>query len=145
MSNPTSPRLGYTGPPLSGPGLITSNSNIIKPKLLSDELFNKWYDTVHIPDVLATGAVTAAYRFRNADQEAQKPYLAVYFVPDLAITQSEAFKSIPMTHDLLPNGASIHTLVHFDTRFYSFTQEDVKEELESGTQAQSSYINLAHP
>jgi hypothetical protein len=133
MSESSSPRLGYSGPPLSGPGLITSYSNITKPEILSDSLFNTWYNTVHIPDVLATGAVSAAYRFRQADPESPKPYAAVYLVRDLAAIESKAFKSIPMTHPSLPNGASIHTLAHFDTRFYSLTQEHVKEEQEPGT------------
>lgn len=136
MADPSSSRLGYTGPALSGPGLITSYSNITKPEILSDPLFNTWYNTVHIPDVLATGAVTAAYRFRQADPDSPKPYMAVYFVPDLAAVESEAFKGIPMTHSLLPDGASIHTLAHFDTRFYSLTQEHVRDEQESGRQMQ---------
>lgn len=126
-------RLAHSGPPLSGPGLITSYSNITKPEVLSDDLFNTWYNTVHIRDVLATGAVSAAYRFRQADPESPKPYIAVYFVPDLAAIESESFKNIPMTHLSLPDGASIHTLAHFDTRVYSLTQEHGKEEQEPGT------------
>jgi hypothetical protein len=132
MSEPASSRLAYTGLPLSGPGLITSYSNITKSEILSDSLFNTWYNTVHIPDVLATGAVASAYRFRQADPKSPKPYMAVYLVPDLAAIECEAFKSIPMSHPLLPDGANIHTLAHFDTRFYSFTQEHVKDEQQPG-------------
>lgn len=132
MSNPP-PRPGYSGPPLSGPGLITSYSNITKPEILSDSVFNTWYNTVHIPDVIATGAVVVAYRFRQADMEAPKPYMAAYLVPDLAAIGSEAFKNIPMSHPMLPGGASIHTMAHFDTRIYSLIQEHEKEEQEPGT------------
>ncbi|RDI79248.1 hypothetical protein Vi05172_g10704 [Venturia inaequalis] len=125
-------RIAHSGSSLSESGLITSYSNITKPKVLSDDQFNTWYNTVHIPDVLSTGAVTTAYRFRQADPESSKPYMAIYFVPDLAAIESKAFKNISMTHSSLPDGASIHDLAHFDTRIYSFTQEYVNEEQEPG-------------
>lgn len=126
-------RLAHHDPPLPGPGLITSYSNITKPEVFSDDLFDTWYNTVQIPDILSTGAVTAAYRFRQANLESPKPYMTVYFVPDLTAIETEAFKNISMTHSSLPDGASIHTLAQFDTRMYSLTQEHVKEEQESGT------------
>ncbi|QDS70905.1 hypothetical protein FKW77_006333 [Venturia effusa] len=130
MAKASSSPLVIPGISLTGPGLITSHSNITKPEAFSDDQFNTWYNNVHIPDVLATGAVTAAYRFHHADPESPKPYMAVYFVPDLSAIQSEGFQSIPMTHSSLPDGVSMHALAHFDTRIYSFTQEHVKDEQE---------------
>jgi hypothetical protein len=40
-----------------------------------DAEFNRWYDTMHIPDLLNTGVFTAAYRFIELDG---RRYLAIY-------------------------------------------------------------------
>jgi hypothetical protein len=120
----TSPkRVPYSGPKLSGPGVIISASRITKPNELSDVVFNKWYNEVHIQDVLATGGVTRAARFREANPKATAPYLAIYTIPDLSIIESEEFKKVPMTHESLPGGGNVHSFVNFDTRFYSLIQE----------------------
>jgi len=46
-----------------------------------DDEFNRWYDEVHIPEILALGPFTAAQRFRIADSpgfEQKHRYLAIY-------------------------------------------------------------------
>ena len=41
--------------------------------------FNAWYDDVHVPDILSTGAYYSAVRYENTDTESGGPrYLAVY-------------------------------------------------------------------
>ena len=41
--------------------------------------FNRWYDTVHLPDILAARVATHATRFENADPQPDEPtYLALY-------------------------------------------------------------------
>lgn len=124
-----SQRTAYSGPPPSGSGIFLSLSKITNHELLSDELFNKWYDEVHLRDVLATGKITRAYRFRNKSPDAERPYLALYICPDMSCIAGEEVKNIPMHSDLLPQGKSIHDLANFDTRFYNTTQEFVKEQL----------------
>jgi hypothetical protein len=119
-------------PKLSGPGIIVSASHILKPDLLSESLFNKWYDEAHVGHVIATGGVPRATRFRDANPEAKNQYLCIYEVPDLAIATSDAFKSIPMTHEMLPNGANIHDLANFDTRFYELVQTDESSSKQDG-------------
>lgn len=43
------------------------------------EEFNRWYEDVHIPDILDTGAFHTAYRYESLDPEATKAkYLAIY-------------------------------------------------------------------
>ena len=116
-------RTTYNGPALSGPGIFCSTSKIIKPEQLSDATYNKWYNEVHIRDVLATGGVSAAFRFKNANPNADRKYMALYLVPDLAVVQSEKFKAIPMTSDLMLNGGSCHEFIDFDTRFYKLEQD----------------------
>ncbi len=47
-----------------------------------DEEFNRWYDEIHLPEVLALPAFSAAQRFRLADAqmfpEQRFRYLAIY-------------------------------------------------------------------
>ncbi|KAF2665012.1 hypothetical protein BT63DRAFT_464295 [Microthyrium microscopicum] len=110
--------------PLSGPGILISASHIIKPSELSDEAFNKWYNEVHIPDVLATGGVSRATRFRNASSKATEKYLVIYEVDDLSVIASERFKNIPFKHKMLPGGGDIHDFVNMEIRFYKKIQTD---------------------
>lgn len=105
---------------MSGPGLIWSNSKITAPETLSSELFERWYDQKHIPDVMGAraGGVVAAWRYKCLDPDRDTPYLTLYNVPDLEVVTTEEFKAIPMTSEMLPSDASIHTMALFDTRFY---------------------------
>jgi|SRR5579875_91783 len=47
-----------------------------------EEEFNRWYDTVHVPDVLAAEGVVAAQRFKLAGRPPENApnvqYLAIY-------------------------------------------------------------------
>jgi hypothetical protein len=122
-------RLAYSGTPPSGPGIFASLSKITDDSL-SDDVFNKWYNEVHIPDVIETGCITKAYRYRNKNPNAERPYLAIYTCPDMSVIAGEKMKGIPMTSDVLPGRKSCHDVASFDTRFYSTTQEILKERVE---------------
>ena len=44
-----------------------------------EEEFNRWYEDIHIPDILDTGAYHRAYRYESLDPETTKAkYLAIY-------------------------------------------------------------------
>ena len=46
-----------------------------------DEAFNRWYDDVHMPDVLALPGFLSCQRFRVIDASASRPrYIACYEV-----------------------------------------------------------------
>lgn len=46
---------------------------------LTDAEFNRWYDTVHIPDVLKTPGFVSASRFQHANpKEGEARFLALY-------------------------------------------------------------------
>ena len=60
-------------------GLLTVFTQCTDPAREAD--YNKWYDTVHLPDVLETPGVTAGYRLVGVDGEDRKN-VAVYEVPD---------------------------------------------------------------
>ncbi|KAF2112091.1 hypothetical protein BDV96DRAFT_649452 [Lophiotrema nucula] len=129
MSNPN--RTAYTGPPLKGPGIMWVNS-VPKPPL-SDEAFNRWYEEVHIPDIIraksGNDGCIAAWRFKCQDPARRRPYLALYSVPDISFVQSPEFGRISQYHHSLPEGGPSQKFVDFDTRFYQRVQVFEKPEM----------------
>ncbi|KAF2496741.1 hypothetical protein BU16DRAFT_507377 [Lophium mytilinum] len=127
MANPN--RTVYSGPPLSGPGILWINSKITAPDKLSPELFKTWYEEAHIPDIIGAkkGSVLAAWRYQCANPERPAPYLALYSIPDLAFLQTAEFRAVPMVHEMLPEGGPIHKFANFDTRYYKKIQVFEKE------------------
>ncbi len=66
--------------------------------LTREAAFNRWYDEVHVPDVLAPGTFYRATRFRALDSSPLAHYLAIYETdaPDpVAAHQAVAAKSDP--------------------------------------------------
>ncbi|EAA27409.1 hypothetical protein GE21DRAFT_9458 [Neurospora crassa] len=98
----------------------------------SHDLFNKWYNEVHIPDILRLGrpdGFTSAFRYARAGFDPSDPstasttnkhdfevtypknekwlYLAMYPVPDVAKASrpdSGLYKA-PLVHEMLPSGS----------------------------------------
>ncbi|QDS69042.1 hypothetical protein FKW77_009748 [Venturia effusa] len=81
----------------------------------------KWYDEDHIAEIMETSGISDAYRYIDNDQNASKPYLAFYPMPDLAFTQSEEFKKIRVKSDLLPGSQICYDLADLDVRYYGLT------------------------
>lgn len=117
MANPN--RTDYEGPALSGPGILWINSKLTDPESLPVEKFTRWYEDVHIPDIIAAkpGGVAASWRYKCLDANRPAPFLAVYKVPDMGFLQSSEFKAIPMVHPTLPGNGPIHRFAEFDARF----------------------------
>ena len=47
----------------------------------ADEEFNRWYDEVHVPEVLSVGPIVGCQRFRVSDAQSMEQthrYLAIY-------------------------------------------------------------------
>lgn len=101
------------------PGIFFVNSKITSDTL-SPQVFNRWYQDVHIPDILATSGIKKAIRYLSTTPEgAERPYLAVYPVQDVAWVRSDEFKSIPVHSDMLPNESkAIFEIADFDSRVY---------------------------
>ena len=58
-------------------GLLAVVSNPKDPA--KEEEFNRWYNDIHVPDILDTGLYHSAYRFENIAPEASGgKYLAIY-------------------------------------------------------------------
>lgn len=107
---------------ISGPGIIYSASKITSPSL-TPEAYAAWYD-IHIADVLSTGIVSAAHRFKALKPDSAAPFLTIYEVPDFSAVHREAAKwnAIPMTHDLLPGGGPVQKVARSDIRYYQLLQ-----------------------
>lgn len=45
-----------------------------------DEEFNRWYDEVHVPEVVACEGIHAAWRLRSDDPEQSPRYVTCYLV-----------------------------------------------------------------
>jgi hypothetical protein len=102
----------------SGPGLLYVNSKIGDPAL-SDKVFNKWYDDVHVPDVFVAKGIQSANRYITTEFPVERPYLALYPLQDVQHLDSKEFHAIPHTSELLPDSGTIFDLVNFDIRYYT--------------------------
>lgn len=107
-------------PSAKGPGILYVNSKITD-RALSTDLFTKWYEEVHIPDIFETGGIKTAFRYYSTNGDGvERPYLALYPVKDVAFLQSNEFLSIPVHSTILPGTQAIFDLADFDTRYYSY-------------------------
>ena len=99
-------------------GIFYVNSKITSPTLTHD-VFTRWYEDVHVPDILITSGINAAFRYK-ATGPVDRPYLALYPVRDVGWLSSDEFKSIPVHSDLLPNESrAIFEIADFDARNYA--------------------------
>lgn len=105
----------------SGPGILYVNSKIISSEL-SPELFTRWYQDIHIPDIFITSGIKSAFRYftRASPEIVERPYLALYPLKDVGFLYTDEFKAIPVHSDILPNESrAIFDLADFDTRYYT--------------------------
>jgi hypothetical protein len=109
-------------PNIKGPGILYVNSKIARTDLLNEQSYMKWYSEDHIPEILQTSGVNSALRWKDVDAKADKPFLVMYPMQDIAFTQGEEFKKIRVHSDLLPNGGPIYDLAEIDVRYYGLVQ-----------------------
>ena len=73
-----------------------------------DEEFNRWYDEIHIPEVLQFTKSVAAQRFRLSDAQPgdREPhrYLAIY---EFEIDSKEAYDSLMASTEKMDLGSSL--------------------------------------
>jgi hypothetical protein len=101
----------------SGPGLLYVNSKIGNLEL-TDEIFNQWYNDVHVPDVFLAKGIKSASRYKTSESgPVERPYLALYPMQDVQHLQSQDFLTITNQSDLLPNKGNIFETVNFDIRY----------------------------
>lgn len=67
-------------------GLLLVVTVDIDPSL--DEEFGKWYDEVHLPDILSCDGFTAAWRMRSPDTDQSPRYVSCYQISDKSVLES---------------------------------------------------------
>src|ERR1700761_666818 len=121
MSFPT-----YNMAKQSGPGFLYVNAKITDPSL-SPELFTKWYQDIHIPDIFETKEILSAFRYYTTSSEkVDRPYLALYPVEDVGFLQTDKFRNIPVYSDILPGDGLIFDYADFDIRYYTHVKTKSK-------------------
>lgn len=92
------------------PGIIWCNSRINQESDLSKDAFTNWYQHVHLPDVVKTGAVTQAQRYEAVDQEEGMFHLALYYSPNMTgLIDSVSSKSFILRDDEKSTEVNIQT------------------------------------
>ncbi|KAF1808259.1 hypothetical protein P152DRAFT_517702 [Eremomyces bilateralis CBS 781.70] len=87
---------------MATPGLVVALTKPKHPDLTLDT-YNKWYDTIHLQDVVDGGLGDLAVRYQHVDPSKPLPYIALYRVPDVAFLGDTAkMDAIPKTSDMLP-------------------------------------------
>jgi hypothetical protein len=117
---------------MSQKDILWATSKITKPDAVTPSTFDKWYNEVHIPDVLKTSQIHSAYRYKNIDPSAERPCFALYPVDDTNFGDSKEFANIPSTSNLFPDNGSVYDFVDFDVRFYDPVQVFEKEGAPAG-------------
>lgn len=59
--------------------------------------FTDWYNTEHLPDLAAVPGVLSARRYRAADTESERRYVALYHLRDGTVSRSEAWAAAANT------------------------------------------------
>ena len=108
------------------PGILLVRTKF-DPNATNSETFRKWYDQVHIPDLLSTSGPESAFRFEVAGDvsPATWPYLAVYPLRNIGWLLSEELAMVPLTSDILPGPTRhVQDVASFDMRSYELLAEE---------------------
>jgi len=125
---------------MSEPGLVLALSRIYQPDQLTEVLFDRWYDEVHIRDLLATGAIKTGIRWKAIDPNEKQPYLTIYPLDRIDALQTDAVRAVPVHSNILPGPSRyIWDFVAYDARIYKHIQTYEPE----GTKAGPANLLLA--
>ncbi|RBQ68525.1 hypothetical protein VDGD_05095 [Verticillium dahliae] len=108
--------------PMAGRGILYVHSKIARPDLINEEQYMDWYDNDHMAEILETSAMKTAFRYKDVDPSAERPFLAMYPLDDMAFMQTDEFKGIRVHSDLLPGGGPVYDVAEIDVRYYKLTQ-----------------------
>ncbi|KAJ9646712.1 hypothetical protein H2204_000404 [Knufia peltigerae] len=102
-------------------GILWAGSSIREGSSLPDSTFNEWYSKIHIPDILDTGKVDFAIRFKALDASRQHKYMTVYDVPDINSLQSDEIMGLSVVHPI-PGDYDVASALEIDLRAYEIVQ-----------------------
>ncbi len=132
------------------PGTTFALARVKDPSKTSDEAFNRFYDEEMIPQVLdlmkSMGMPPVTLRYKNANPESDRPYLAMYPYSDVVLRHS------PKRTEFLKNqqpstilGGHMHNFIDFEFRMYEKIQafEGYGHADEDGTERGQTLICVA--
>ena len=121
-------------------GLVWVNSKITNTAAITRSNSSKWYEEVHIPDMLKAGVKTA-FLYKNMDPKADRPWFALYPIPEMALLSTKEFGAIPMTSDFfdVPSKRG-DEVADFDGRVYQFVHSYEKEGVKPGEWSFASFF-----
>ncbi|VUC26910.1 unnamed protein product [Clonostachys rosea] len=128
-------------PSMGGKGILFVTSKISRPDVLDVPTYIKWYEEDHIAEVVETSGINSARRFVHVDPKAEKPYLAMYALDDLAFLLSDEFRKIRVQSDLLPSPGIIYDLADVDVRYDNLVH--VFEKTQKGRGAAKTLVVVA--
>ncbi|CAK47000.1 uncharacterized protein BO96DRAFT_418982 [Aspergillus niger CBS 101883] len=103
-------------------GLLYVASRIRSLARISPDVYNAWYDEIHVPHVLETPGIKQAFRYESTATSLDStpwPFLALYPIQDIQVFNTEEFTSIPLCSDALPGPThSCLDIAEFDNRRY---------------------------
>lgn len=122
-----------TAATIHGRGALFVRSSLSRPDLLDETAYIAWYENDHIAEVTSTSGIRSARRFVSVDPKADKPYLAMYPMEDIAFTQSQEFRNIRVKSNMLPDDHAIYDLADFDVRYDNLIHVYNHREARGGT------------
>ncbi|SMQ49042.1 unnamed protein product [Zymoseptoria tritici ST99CH_1A5] len=124
----------------TSPGLLYVGSKVIKPDLISQDDYLKWYGDSHVPDVLKTSGVEEAYIWQAQDPTFERPVLVFYPLKDTGFLNTAEMGTIPTHYDDLPSSGNLSEIASLDVRSYKCTQLFAPENAKPG---QSDFLVVA--
>lgn len=106
---------------LSGPGILSVRSKIVRPNILDEDTYLRWYDGEHVPELMRTSGIQSGWRYRDTTPDSDR-YWLFYTLKDIAFLQSDEFFSTKHTSDKLPGSGHVFDLADFESHFYSLIQ-----------------------
>jgi len=106
----------------SGPGIMQSFVNIKHHTGITEDTLEQWFDDVYVPNVLQTGIVKSASRWKAADTAYDKQWMILYEVDDLGLVQSGGLKKVPRTSTMFPTDGPVDNFIELESRVLSLEQ-----------------------
>jgi hypothetical protein len=108
---------------MTTPGILVVFSKPLTSPSFTESAYNEWYTDHHIHHIVEAGLCDLAIRYKNTNKEAKWPYVCIYRLPDLAKLQDEKVTgSIPVKHELLPDGKPWMELLDTDRKAFKLVQ-----------------------
>ena len=121
--------------PSAPSGLFYITSSADESKGLTPDAFTKWYNDIHIPELLALPGLDSAFRYSNTAPDTKPEYLCLYPLASLDTLKSAELAKVNNVHEATFPGPShdVRDVADLKARVYVHVQsyEPVKKSGES--------------